>query len=257
MPGYYSTVARYYDMDTGDKTDDLLMYSRLAEVHGGPILDVGCGTGRVLLHLAQEEHEVHGIDNDSAMLERLDNRLRALPFLQERVTVHRGDVLTYNFPQRFRLILLTYNMLMHFHEQDDQLTLLRRLRAALHDDGLLVIDLPNAGEVFAAQDSDALMLVRSFIEPENGHLVLLQSVSHLDRTTQLLRAEWIYDEITADGTVKRTYTPHLLRYYFYPELCLLLRLSGFTPQEVYGDTEEGPFEDGCERLIVYARPEVS
>ncbi|PJF40401.1 MAG: class I SAM-dependent methyltransferase, partial [Chloroflexi bacterium] len=63
MSGFYNTVARFYDAENQDKTEDLLFYSELADEYGGPILDVGCGTGRVMLHLAQEGHTIHGIDN--------------------------------------------------------------------------------------------------------------------------------------------------------------------------------------------------
>lgn len=254
MPGFYATVARFYDAEHVDKTDDLELYSALAAEYGGPILDVGCGTGRVMLHLAQAGYETHGIESEAAMLERAEARLHALPHLRDKVIFHQGNVLSYDFGRRYRLALLTYNALMHFHEQETQLALLRRLRDCTHEDGLLVIDLPNAGETFASQDTEALIMERTFIEPESGHLVMQQSVSVLDRVEQMLRVTWIYDEITGDGTVRRTFAPHLLRYFFFPELKLLLRQSGFEIEAVYGDVDYAPFEDGCERMVVFARP---
>jgi SAM-dependent methyltransferase len=254
MSAFYEIVARYYDAETSAKTDDLIMYSELAEQYGAPILDVGCGTGRVLLHLAQEGYQVHGVDDSKQMLVRLQNKLNAMPHLAENITYDQADILTYRAPQPFSMILLTYNALMHFHTQEVQIQLLQTLRTMLADDGLLVIDLPNAGETFATQDTDSLILDRTFIEPESGHMVMLQSVSYLDRTTQLLRAQWIYDELQPDGTVKRLFVPHVLRYYFYPEMQLLLEKAGFAVEVVYGDTEQGDFEDGCERMVIYARP---
>ena len=75
MSAFYSTVARFYDAENRDKTDDLALYSRLAAECEGGILDVGCGTGRVLIHLAGEAgYRVCGIDNDSRMLARLLER---------------------------------------------------------------------------------------------------------------------------------------------------------------------------------------
>ncbi len=253
MSAFYTTVARYYDAETADRTDDLALYSALAQQHGEPIFDVGCGTGRVLLHLAQEGYRVHGVDNDRAMLERLERKLKAMPHLRANVTYENADILRYQSDTRYSLVLLTYNALMHFHEQDTQLTLLQRLHALLREDGLLVIDLPNAGETFATQDSDAILLDRTFLDPDSGHIVMLQSTSVLDRTTQLLHVRWIYDELLPDGTVKRLMAPHVLRYFFYPEVRLLLRAAGFEVAAVYGDCEENPFVDGCERMVIYAR----
>lgn len=254
MSAYYTTIARFYDADTGDKTDDLLMYSRLAEEYGEPILDVGCGTGRVLLHLAQEGYAVHGVDNSPEMLARLDAKLMVMPHLKDQLSYQQADILAVDFDERFKLTLLTYNALMHFHDQDLQLALLKRLRLCMADDGLLVIDLPNAGETFATPDADSLIVDRTFIDPETGHFIMLQSLSTLDRVEQMLRVEWFYDETDADGITRRTYAPHLLRYYFYPEMSLLLMQAGFAVAAVYGDTEEGEFEDGCERMIIYAKP---
>jgi hypothetical protein len=143
---------------------------------------------------------------------------------------------------------------MHFHKQETQLALLIRLRRWTLPDGLLVLDLPNAGETFASQDTEALTLERMFIEPDTGHLVMQQAVSVLDRAEQLMRVTWIYDEITGDGAVKRTIAPILFRYYFYPEVQLLLSHTGFEVQSLYGDVDGSPFEDGCPRMIVLAKP---
>jgi SAM-dependent methyltransferase len=250
---FYATIARYYDAEHTDKTDDLLLYSELASEYDGPILDVGCGTGRVMFHLAQEGYTVHGIDSEYAMLERAKIKLNMFGHVRDKMRLHHGDVLTYEFDMRFKMVLLSYNALMHFHDQDDQIALLTRLHDLLEDDGLLVIDLPNAGETFASPDSEAITLERTFVDSESGHLVMQQATSYLDRVEQLMRVNWIYDEITGDGTLKRTIAPVIFRYFFYPEVALLLRVCGLMVDEVYGSTDRDPFEDGCERMIVFAK----
>ncbi len=252
MSAFYSTVARYYDAENSDKTDDLAMYSQLADQAADGILDIGCGTGRVLLHLAQAGHPAQGIENDRAMYERLQGKLDALPELRKRITVEFGDAKTHRFGRDFGLILLSYNALMHFHSLEEQLALLRNLRGCLAPGGKLVIDLPNAAPAFAAEDSDALNFERSFLDPDSGHLVMLQSISILDRARQILSVEWIYDEIDGDGRVNRLIAPHQLRYYFLPELRLLLERCGFTLQSVYGDPDGAPYDAESERMIVHA-----
>jgi hypothetical protein len=141
---------------------------------------------------------------------------------------------------------------MHFQTTHQQYALLRHLAGTLADDGLLVIDLPNAGEAFATVDDGALTLERSFVEPESGHLVMQQSVNALNRTEQLQYITWIYDEIGSNNVVQRTVAPLVLRYTFPAELDLLLRVCGLRRIERYGDYEQGLFEEGCPRLIVVA-----
>jgi ubiquinone/menaquinone biosynthesis C-methylase UbiE len=255
MPkAYYAVVARYYDMEHRSKTDDLAMYSALAAEMGGSVLDIGCGTGRVMLHLAQEGHPVHGIDFSRPMLDVLDKHLADAPYLKRNVSYEEADVLTATPEGRYRMVLLSYNALMHFQEQSDQITLLQKLRRWIESDGLLVIDLPNAGPVFGTQDTDSIVLDQMFLDPETGHLIMLQNVSFLDRTTQLMDVDWIYDDVAGDGLVRRTLVHHTLRYFFHDELMLLLRLTGFSVDAVFGDTQGGPFDESAERMIVYARP---
>ncbi len=253
MSAFYTAVARYYDAETGDKVDDLLMYSRLAAEYPGDILDVGCGTGRVLLHLAQENYQVHGIDQDRAMLDIFERKLDLLPHLREKITIVEADARQHEFSRQFRLILLTFNALMHFKTQAEQIALLSQLRRCLADDGLLVIDLPNAGPAFASEDSDTLSFERNFLDPETGHMIMLQSLSYLDRAEQVIYVDWVYDEIDGDGQVRRLLAPHQLRYFFLPELRLLLQRCGFALAAVYGDTNGAPFTADSERLIVQAR----
>ncbi|MEO1286276.1 MAG: class I SAM-dependent methyltransferase [Chloroflexota bacterium] len=254
MTAFYETIARYYDAEVGDRTDDIQLYSALANAYGDPILDVGCGTGRVLLPLAQEGYRVEGIDTSREMLNLLETKLTSVPHLKQYLSYTHGDALEFNPKKKYKLILLTYNALMHFHEQETQIALLNKLYKLTAVDGLLVLDLPNAGETFATQETDAIMLDREFIEPQTGHLIQLQSHSYLDRVTQLLHVTWIYDEITGDGTVKRMRVPHILRYFFFSEIKLLLDKCNFDVVGLYGSTEEDPFEDGCERMVIYASP---
>src|SRR5258708_14126963 len=249
---FYNTIARYYDAENEDMVEDLDLYSELAKQVGGPILDIGCGTGRVMLHLAMEGHAVSGIDTSVAMLERGRRNLKNRIDLSELVTSYEGDALTYTPPEKFAMILVPYNGLMHFRTADEASGLLRHLKGLLTDDGLLAIDLPNAGETFATLDDGAGTLERSFIEPESGNFVMQQSVSALNRTEQLQYITWIYDEIGADNVVRRTVAPLTLRYVFPVELDLLLQVNGLQRLERFRDYDSSPFEEGCPRVILVA-----
>jgi len=251
MTDFYDTIARYYDAENAHFTDDLPLYSELAANTNAPILDIGCGSGRVCLHLAQEGHHVTGVDTSAQMLAFAQRKIDALPHLADALKLVQSDVMDFSQGE-YGLILLPYNALMHFTSAEMQINLLRHLRSLLADDGLIVIDLPNAGEAYAAEDEAGIVLERTFIEPDTGHLVMQQSVSTLNRAERLLDVNWIYDEILADGIVKRTIAPLELRYVFPSELLLMLRLCELSLQETFGDYDQNPFGDGAERFIVLA-----
>ncbi|MDX2161860.1 MAG: class I SAM-dependent methyltransferase [bacterium] len=250
---FYATLARYYDSEHHDKTDDLILYGEYAEDFGDPVLIVGAGTGRVVLHLAGQGLAVTGIEAEPNMLERALHKRDGLPMLASRLTFLHGDALTVPLEKTFKLAIIPYNTLMHFHDQADQLALFKRLRGWVEPGGRLLIDLPNAGEAFAAPDTESLTLERTFLDQESGHLVMQQSVSQLDRAEQLMNVTWLYDEIDADGAVRRTVIPVVIRYFFLAEITLLLAASGFEIEDVYGDFDRAPFGDGMPRMIVTAR----
>lgn len=252
MTEFYDAVSRFYDAENVEMTEDLNLYSELAGRYGGPILDVGSGTGRVMLHLAQEGYNCVGVDTSPQMLERAKQKVSGLPDIAARTRFVLGDVSSYESEQQFRMILLPYHTFMHFQTQSLQLQVLNQLSRSLADGGVMVFDLPNAGEAFATQDEHSISLERMFINPDTGHTVMQQSVSNLDRVRQILEITWIYDEIDHNGVVHRTVAPLTLRYVFYSELNLLLSAAGLELLNVYGDYEFGPFFDGCERMIVVA-----
>ncbi len=254
MSGFYARIARYYDSEHLDKTEDLDFYRELAQAHGDPVLIIGAGTGRLLFDLAAAGFETHGIEIEPAMLERAQAKLERVPkAVQGRARLIAGDALSVALDGQYKVAAIPYNTLMHFHSFETHLRLLERCRAWVAPGGALAIDLPNAGEAFAAQDTGALVLERMFLEQETGHLIMQQSVSELDRVAQLMHVTWLYDEISADGTLQRTVAPVINRYFFFPELRLLLERAGFAQIEAYGDLDRSPFVDGCPRMVVIAR----
>lgn len=249
---FYDQIARYYDAENLQFTDDLSFYEGLVGEYGAPLMDVGCGTGRVLLHLAQAGIPCVGVDNSVEMLALARRKLEAQPHLAAQVTLVEADILNYQDEQRYPLVTLPYNGLMHFREQAQQLQLLRRLEALLADNGALVLDLPNAGDAYASEQHPGIVLERSFSAPQTGNLVMQQSVSEINYAEQLLQVTWIYDEILPDGLLKRTVAPLTLRYVFAAELRLLLQLAGFGRVNFYGDYDYSPFVDGSPRMIAVA-----
>lgn len=247
----YALLARYYDLENAGFTEDLDFWLELAEAYGSPVLELGCGTGRVLLNLARRGHAVTGVDNSPEMLARLDARLQTASHrhLAQPPTLLQASMDDFETPQRFRLAIMPFNTFMHLLTPEAQLAALARIRQHLAPGAVLALDVINPAEAYAAQET-GLTLERTFAD---GDRTVQQFASvALDRAAQLARITWLYDSTASDGGLQRTIVPLTLRYTFPGEMRLLLERCGFTVTHLYGDYDRSPYADGAPRLLVLA-----
>ncbi len=118
----YDVLARYYDLIHEQLIEDLDFVLALANECGGPILELGCGTGRLLLPLIQAGHVVTGVDNEQAMLDRARHRMEGETEIgQKRLKLIQADVRHLSLPgeeNRYALALFSYNTLLHFQPRE-------------------------------------------------------------------------------------------------------------------------------------------
>ena len=247
----YSLLSRYYDLENADFTDDLDFWLELAEAYGDPILELGCGTGRVVLNLARRGHAVTGVDNAPEMLARLEDKLRVATgkHLPTAPTLLRAAMHNFASDQSFALALMPFNTFMHLLTPEEQVAALTNIRQHLRPGAVLALDMPNPGEAYAATEQ-GLTLERTFADGANT-IQQFSSVS-VDRAGQLAQITWLYDSIAPGGAVTRTIVPLTLRYTFPGEMRLLLEKCGFALAHLYGDYSRAPFADGSPRMIVLA-----
>jgi SAM-dependent methyltransferase len=247
----YAQLARYYDLENADFTEDLEFWLDLADEHSGPVLELGCGTGRVLLNLARRGHAVTGVDNAPEMLARLETKLNTASnrHLAHPPVLLQASMDAFEAPQPFGLALMPFNTFMHLLTLEAQLATLGRIRQHLAPGAALALDMTNPGEAYGAQET-GLTLERTFAD---GDRTVQQFASvALDRAAQLARITWLYDSTAPDGGLQRTIVPLTLRYTFPGEMRLLLERTGFTLTHLYGDYDRSPYAEGAPRMIVQA-----
>jgi SAM-dependent methyltransferase len=253
----YAPLARYYDLENADFTEDLPFWFDMATQFGDPILELGCGTGRVLLALARPGYTITGIDNSAEMLTRLDAKYGQSASTQVqtgfgmrcRVSTVNADMRDFHLEETFKLAIMPFNTFMHLLTLEDQMAALTSIRRHLSPGGGLALDVANPADVYAAPEQ-GLVLERTF---KDGECVVQQfSSMQLDRAAQLARITWLYDSAPPGGSVQRTTVPMTLRYTFPAEMRLLLERCGFTLRNLYGDYERAPFGDGASRMLVVA-----
>lgn len=132
----YDHIAGIYDADMGASMtlDDLGYYSRLAEAADGPVLELGCGTGRVLSWLQAAGFQVTGVDHSLAMLQQA--RVRCKPGTK----LVQMDMCRLGLRGKFALVLMPYSLVTHLLDEADWQALAFGLRAAIHRDAKIVID---------------------------------------------------------------------------------------------------------------------
>ncbi len=250
----FDRLAVYYDLEHHDSTADLPVLSEFARASPGPILELACGTGRVLPVLAAAGQPVVGLDCSKAMLQRAQRRLTT-ESAPGAVWLLRGDMCTFRLRTRFGLIVVAFNSFMHLTTQRTQEQALRVIARHLRPDGRLVVDLFNPASMLDDDSEGALLLHCLHYLPERSAYVLHFHAVRTDRTVQLVTVDSYYDETASDGTIKRHVAPYRLRYLHRAEIELLWRRAGLHIEAIYGDYDLGPAADDGPRLLVVARHE--
>jgi SAM-dependent methyltransferase len=248
----YDAFARFYDLFHAQRDEDIAMYLDFAQAADGTILELGCGTGRLLLPLARAGHRVTGLDSSAEMLARAQERLRAAS-LTERVSLVQGDLRHFDLGERFALAILSANTFMHCHDTHEQLACLGCIHRHLDSGGRLVVDLTHPDVQTLAEADGHLLSDDPVRDSHTGYIIQRFIRQRLDLANQMQHVTFIIDEITPDGRVRRTLFPFRLRFVFRFEMELLLRLAGFGLEALYGSYQLEPFESHSERMIFVAR----
>lgn len=238
------TRADLYDLLFRDYAADLGFYLGIAKAAGGPVLDVGCGTGRVLLRALEAGLDADGVDDSPDMLERL--RLNAAARgLTPRAT--RGDMRAFRMPRRYACVMIPFNAFAHNLTADDQIETLRCCRRHLLPGGRLVFD------VFSATtDMVATPVADPVLEFETPQLRLYDG-RRLDVATQAQHSQIAIEELDAGGAVARTHRFSTVVRWIYPsEMELLLRLAGYARWEITGGFDGRPAADHEGAIVVSA-----
>lgn len=248
----YTPFAELYDLFYADFEDDLEMYRGFAERTGGPILEVGSGTGRVALALAEEGHTVEGLEL-SETLRIVAQQKADRAQLTDRVTFVAGDMRRFKIDRHFGLIIVPLNTFLHNLTLDDQLATLACCKKHLRPGGLLVLDCFNPDPAHAADDG-RLIVQRRVTDRATGQTAVLLLSRVTDWNNQLQEITYFIDRADRTGVVQRAILPTMYRFIFRHELRLLLKVGGFDLKDEYGSYDLDPVGPGSDKLIAVATP---
>ena len=194
----FDTYARFYDLDYAGFDDDVQMVQQFALRCGSPVLELGCGTGRLLLPLAGAGFELTGVDASAAMLAIARQKLAAAG-LSNRTTLLQQWMQELTIGMRFNLAFAAINSFLHVTDMDEQLAALARIRQHLNPEGLLLLDLfnPDLGRLLDARGQ--VVLDKVMVDPKTGDRVLKYRAQTVDQGLQTMHTTLILDAVDGEG----------------------------------------------------------
>ena len=258
-PAEYRRVsAKYFDEAYATKVDlkDQKFYLELAKANGGPVLELACGTGRILLPIAREGLAIHGVDNSLPMLEVLHDKLRQEPKdVRELVSVMHGDMRTFRSNRQYPLVLIPFRPLQHMYTVEDQVAALETAAFHLEDGGHLAFDVfypkfdslaSNLGqevlELEWSPDSDPNKVIRRYFRKES-----------VDKINQTFAITFIFRTYEGERLVEEETEFLKMSYYTYPHLLALFLLVGLEIVEEYGSFDRTPLDNNAKEMIFVLR----
>lgn len=241
----YATTAEFYDhVIPYHYRTDVSFFVETAQESGGPVLEVGCGTGRVLIPTARAGIDIVGLDLSTQMLSICRERLKSEPQeVQDRVELVQGDMRAFNLPHRFKLVTLPFRPFQHLTSVDDQLACLRCICHHLLQGGRLILDLFNPSLTSLTSDNVGQEQGEEpeFSMPDGRRVIRRSKIVARDYYNQVNQVELIYYVTYPDGREERLVHAFPMRYLFRFEAEHLLVRAGFTVEALYADYDKSPY----------------
>jgi SAM-dependent methyltransferase len=222
---------------------DIDFYIQFARESRGLVLELGCGTGRVLIPTARAGINITGFDCSSRMLEVLKAKLQLEAIeMQKRVELIQGDIRNFDLGKKFNLVTIPFRPFQHLLTVEDQMACLRCIHRHLNDEGKLVFDLfnPSLKRLVDPKSSEELMDEPVFATPDGREVVRKHRLAGVDLANQVIDGEIIYYISHPDGQTERLVHSFKLRYLFRFEVEHLLARTGFQVEAGYADFDKSP-----------------
>lgn len=249
--------ADFYDLEYENKVDDLNFYYNLTKKIKGPILECGCGSGRILMPIAKSGKEIWGFDNNPSMLEITKKKIEK-SLSNPKTKIFKDDLTKFSSPvlknKKFSLIYSSFDSLSYLAQKDcsyflteeihqRQANTFKNISNHLDREGIFAFDL------FSSIDlSNDYILRHHFsrlIEKETWNL--FSSIQIPDKN--IFQIHYFMEKIKNNGNVKRWHYSIFGYQSRIEEIELLLQEAGLKPVQIYGNFELDPYKSESEQMI--------
>lgn len=246
----FDRIARLYDCEQKDFVKDIPFYLEYAKRCGGEVLELGCGTGRVLLPIAKAGIKITGLELSMQMLEIARQKIEDT--MKENVTFVLGDMKSFELSKKFSLVFIAFRSFQCLLTKEEQISCLHCVRRHLADDGTFILDLFAPRHDLLAQVERKFDLGK-FHDEEKGADITRRCEDRYNLAQQTLHEDRFYEWTDKSGQPHCQKWSFDLSYLFRYEVELLLEKCGFTVDKVYGDFDRSPYDYYSGEQIFVAR----
>ena len=245
-----------FERDVGIKTPGNEFYIKKCREIGGPILELGCGTGKILIPVATYGIDVCGLDISEDMIEYFKKKIIALEkSIQEKITLRHSNMSNFSFDGKFKLIIVPAHGFCHLKNSDEIISCIMNIKEHLDEDGYLIFDIPLFNISYLSQFITNPLYFHYIDDSEtnnNKKLKVFEKTSY-DTISQNLTAEFRYELVKENDHVEDIWYRTLhQRMITIEEMKLYLKLSNLKLLSIFGGyNEDLPLKPEAVREVVF------
>jgi len=239
----YDSMADLYDFIYGGDFD-IDFYEEEAKKAKGPVLEIGCGTGRVMLELIKKGITVEGLDVSKEMLRILKNKARMMGYSPN---LYHADMRDFSLKKKYSLILVPYRSFLHLENDEDRLSSLKKMNAHLRKGGKLMLHVynPSPEEINSSSQFKPIDCDTFVIGGKKFHTFWYTRYCDNGR-----RAEYLIE--LHEGSKKIKEFSMSIHFISYESMKKMLKKSGFRKITAYADFTNTPFTpDECSKEVIW------
>jgi len=260
--GGYETlefVAEFYDLEyehlRSQRSKDVDFYVDCSREAGGQTLEVGCGTGRVLVPTAISGCDITGLDFSPYMLKKCQEKLdKQVSKVQQRVKLVQGNMTGFKTGESYSLATIPFRPFQHLISVEEQKACLNCINKHLVPQGKLIFDVfhPKLARLVDIKYTEEIEDYPETQLPDGRKLRRANRTTGFHREQQYNDIELIYYITHPDGRTERLVQSFPMGYFFRFEMEHLLELCGFRVMELFGDFDRSEFTTESPEMIFVA-----
>ena len=245
--------AKMYDWLYSWRQADIPFYVEEALRSGGPVLELGCGTGRIGIPIAEAGINIVGLDISKSMINRAHSKAKKAKLSGPNISFQIGDMREFSLGRKFPLIIIPFRSFLALLNIQDQRSCLESIKSHLAPSGVLILDIFVPDLDTLTEISGTAAHAWDVTEAENGSRLIVWDQSTFDNHNQVISARLIIDEVSPVGeVVGRVYQDFQLRYIHRFEAQHLFEICGFQILAMYGGFDYNSLEASSTEMVIIA-----